>query len=132
MQLMREKVSYLKGLVDGLKMDETTNEGRLFKAIINAMDDFAVTVDDVVLVQEQISEDLAEVENNVFGDYGYEQPLENTIYSEMECPYCHEKIQVDEELLDSDNNTIICPSCTKKIDVEWENKPQDVNEQQIQ
>ena len=39
MKYLREKVSYLKGLADGLPLDENTNEGKVLRAIIEVLDD---------------------------------------------------------------------------------------------
>ncbi len=40
-----EKVAYLKGLVEGLGVSADTNEGKIFKAIIDALDSIATEVD---------------------------------------------------------------------------------------
>jgi DNA repair ATPase RecN len=39
-----EKTAYLKGLLEGLSLDKQTNEGKLFTAIIEALDEIAQTV----------------------------------------------------------------------------------------
>ena len=44
---LTEKVAYLKGLVDGLGVDETSKEGRIIKAIVDVLDDMALTVADL-------------------------------------------------------------------------------------
>ena len=38
---LNEKVSYLRGLAEGLGLDENTNEGKLFTHIIDILDDMA-------------------------------------------------------------------------------------------
>ena len=42
-----EKVSYLKGLAEGLSIDDTTKEGKIIKAIIDVLDDVAFSVADL-------------------------------------------------------------------------------------
>ena len=54
MGYLSERVSYLRGLADGLKIDEDTNEGKLFKLIIDVIDDIAVSVEDVEDTQNEI------------------------------------------------------------------------------
>lgn len=42
-----EKVSYLKGLAEGLGIDENEKNGKVIKAIIDVLDDLAFTVADL-------------------------------------------------------------------------------------
>ena len=39
-----EKVAYLKGLMEGMKLDEATNEGKLFALIAEILDDEPTSV----------------------------------------------------------------------------------------
>ena len=125
MGYFKEKVSYLKGLAEGMKLDEATNEGKLLKAIIDVMEDFAITVEDVEEVQEQlgeqvdtIDEDLAEIERVVFDEE--DEDDDDFCVSEIECPYCKEKIDIDDEVINEETETIECPSCHKSIELDWE------------
>ena len=36
---LTEKVAYLKGLVEGIGVDETTNQGKIMKAVLDVLDD---------------------------------------------------------------------------------------------
>ena len=42
-----EKTAYLKGLLEGMEIDQSTKEGKLFAAIIEALDDIALSVADL-------------------------------------------------------------------------------------
>ena len=42
-----EKTAYLKGLLEGMAIDQTTNEGKLLAAIIDTLDDIALAVADL-------------------------------------------------------------------------------------
>jgi hypothetical protein len=124
MAYLRERVAYLKGLAEGMQINDSTNEGKLLKAIIEVLDDVALAVDDVEEVQEQLSEqidnideDLAEIERIIFDVDEYEDYDE--CMNEFKCPHCNESIVLDEEMLNSDNNTIECPNCHKDIEIEW-------------
>jgi hypothetical protein len=44
MENMKEKVSYLKGLSDGLGITHDTKEGKLLLAIIDVLDDMSIAV----------------------------------------------------------------------------------------
>ncbi|MCX7923272.1 MAG: hypothetical protein N3B21_14870 [Clostridia bacterium] len=124
MSYLKERVAYLKGLAEGMQIGESTNEGRLLKAMIEVMDDFALAVEDIEEVQEQLSEqvdnideDLAEVEGVIFGE---DDEDEDIMFKEIECPHCGEAIEIDADMVDEDGGTIECPSCHKDIEVVWE------------
>lgn len=129
MKFMREKVSYLKGLAEGLNVDPNTSEGKLFKTIIGVLDDLALVVDDIVESQEEMSEqidaideDLAEVENLIFDEEDEcdcDCDCDDTCYTRVKCPRCNEEIEFDACLLE-DGDTIQCPNCKEEIDIELE------------
>lgn len=69
-----QQVSYLRGLADGLGIEESTKEGKLLLHIIDVLDDFANAlgevdekIDDVDEYVSYMDEDLADVEEEVFG-----------------------------------------------------------------
>ncbi|MBQ6058446.1 MAG: hypothetical protein IJL39_00080, partial [Clostridia bacterium] len=72
---LTEKVAYLKGLLDGLNPDADSKEGKLFAAIVDVLEDMALSVsdleDEVVEVEnavDEIDEDLADVEELLYGE----------------------------------------------------------------
>lgn len=78
MSYLRERVSYLIGLAEGMQMSELTNEGKLLRAIIDVMDDMALAIEDLENIQEyhsnqidDLDQDLCEIESAIF-DYGAE------------------------------------------------------------
>ena len=42
-----EKVSYIKGLAEGLELDSTDKNSKVLKAIIELLEDVALTVEDL-------------------------------------------------------------------------------------
>lgn len=130
MSYIRERVAYLKGLAEGLNLDESTSERKLLKAIIEVLDDMALSVDDIEEVQEQLSdqvdsmdEDIAELESVLFGDEDYEDDL-----GELVCPHCNELVIVDEDTFDEEGKNLICPHCHGNIEIEWEDDQEEDNE----
>lgn len=126
MSYLREKVSYLRGLAEGMQISESTNEGKLLKAMLEVMDDFAIAIDEVEEIQEQlgeqvdgIDEDLAEIESIVLDGEEAEED-EDFCVSEIECPYCKGKIDIDDEVINEETETIECPHCHKSIELDWE------------
>jgi DNA-directed RNA polymerase subunit RPC12/RpoP len=121
MSYITERVAYIKGLAEGMKIDDSTNEGKLLGAIIDVLDDISLAIEDIEEIQDEMSEqvdgideDLADLEKLVLDE---EDGLE---FEEIECPYCGENIEVDLDMIDEDAETIECPHCHEKIELEWD------------
>lgn len=127
-----EKVAYLKGLVEGLGLDEDKSETKVIKAMMDVLDDLALTVsdlsDDVDIMAEQldaVDEDLGDLEEFVYDDedecdccdYDDCDCCDDDLY-EVECPACHESVYVDESILE--DGSIECPNCGEKLEFEIE------------
>lgn len=122
-----EKVSYLKGLAEGLKIGEDKAEGKLLLSIIDVLDDMALTLEDLddgfteVCEQlDEIDEDLGTLEEEYYSslddeldDDDFCLDDDDTIY-EVECPSCNEVICIDEDMLDE--GEINCPSCGELLE----------------
>lgn len=95
-----EKVAYLKGLMEGMNLNADSNEGKLFLAIADVLDEIALEVEDLTdEVMELgdgldvISDDLGDVEDIVYDededDYEDEEDDEEECYATT-CPECEE------------------------------------------
>ena len=118
-----EKVAYLRGLSEGMSIDEKSNEGRLLKAIIDVLDDMAFSIADVedgldeVCEQiEAVEEDLDTLEQDFYGDDDYDDEDEE-LY-EVTCPSCGEEICMDYDMLCE--GEIECPSCGQHLEFDIE------------
>ena len=74
MDYLFQRVSYLKGLAEGLKIEENKDEGKVLLAIIDTLEDFAETMNGLAEDQEElenyvsfINEDLTDVEEELYG-----------------------------------------------------------------
>ncbi len=119
-----EKAAYLKGLAEGLNLEEARPETKIIKAMLDVIDDLALTVadleDELALVSEQIDavdEDLDELEGYVYDELeDDEMDEEDEDYYEIECPSCHEVICVDGDILEE--GSINCPNCDELLEFE--------------
>jgi len=75
MDFLYEKISYLKGLADGLDVKSDTKEGKLFNALLGVIEEIADGMSDIVEEQEEMNEyldlldeDLTAVEEELFDD----------------------------------------------------------------
>ena len=113
-----EKAAYLRGLAEGLDLDEKEDETKLFKAMMDVIDDLALTVsdleDELALVTEQldaVDEDLDELEQYVYDD---ECDDEDDDGYDVECPACGETVYFDGEYIDA--GFAECPACGEKLE----------------
>lgn len=118
-----EKVAYLKGLAEGLNIEESSKEGKILLNIIDTLDDFAEAIvmldedqEDLTEYIEALDEDLSEVEDEMF------EEDDDIDFMEIDCPNCDEHIYVDEYLFYDEDPELVCPRCSKviKLDEEFE------------
>ncbi len=119
-----EKVAYLKGLMEGMKVDTDSNEGKLFAAIVDVLDEIALEIEDLTdeVVElgdgmDVISDDLSDVEDIVYDeddeDDEEEDDEEEECYATT-CPECEEEIYFDDTMLE--DGEIECPNCGAKLE----------------
>ena len=129
-----EKVAYLKGLAEGLALDESKPEAKLISAMIDVLDDIALSVSDLEdgmdLISEQldaVDEDLDELESFVYeelddcdccddDDCDCGCCGDDEEYYDVECPSCGEVICVDRDILEE--GSICCPNCNELLEFE--------------
>ena len=99
-----EKVAYLKGLAEGLGIEEDSKEGKLLKAVMDVLADLAVSVEDL----DALENDFYDDECDCCGDEDEEA------YYDVCCPNCNEEFCVDEETLLEGG--IECPGCGEHLD----------------
>ncbi len=126
---LTEKVAYLKGLAEGLALDESKPEIKVIKAMMDILDDLALTVADLEdgldLVSEQldaVDEDLDELEGFVYEELDDcdcccdDCDDEDEEFYDVECPSCGEVICVDRDILEE--GSINCPKCDELLEFE--------------
>ena len=122
-----EKVAYLKGLAEGLGLDEQTKEGKLISVMIDILDDIALEMQDLQDEQydikeglDAVSDDLNDVESFLHEAFDEEdeeddeeEEDEESVY-ETTCPNCEEEIFFDEDTLA--DGYVECPNCGEKLE----------------
>lgn len=133
MMTVSEKVAYLKGLMEGMKLDGSKDEVKLTQKIIEVLEDMALTISDledsVDIIGEQVDavdEDLDELEGYVYDDECDDDCCcdDDDVY-EVKCPKCGNMIYVDGDILDE--GEIDCPSCGEKLefDIDFDEDEED-------
>ncbi len=134
-----EKLAYIKGLAEGLRLDTSTPERRILKEIIELLEDVTDTVsrhendiDQIFDELDAIDEDLTDVEDALLYDDEDEDDdwdeddwdeidddedyfdEDNPLY-EVTCPKCGKSVMIDEETLFSEDCR--CPNCDTKFEI---------------
>lgn len=119
-----EKVAYIKGLAEGMKIDGTTNEGKITLAMLDVLNDIALDLeevdedlDEMADVVSDMEESVYDLEDEVFGedddDEDDDEDFEDDLY-EVTCPSCNNSITVDYDVLSQ--GSISCPNCGENLE----------------
>lgn len=127
---LTEKISYIKGLAEGLSLDESKPEVKIINAIIELLDDMAYSVTDMEDLYDELSaqvdeidQDLADIESDVYddedGDCGCCDDFddEDNPFYEVTCGACGQKLNVSEDVLLE--GEIECPNCGETLEFDF-------------
>lgn len=120
MMTITEKVAYLKGLAEGVKLDESTNEGKLITKMIDVLDDIALTVSDLEDSLAEIGQQVDEIDDDLSAieEEWYDEDEEDGDIWEVECPKCGDTICVDSDMLEE--GSINCPGCGENLEFDFD------------
>lgn len=127
---LTERISYIRGLCDGLKLDDSKPEVKVIKEIVELLDDMALSVTDMEELYDELSEqvdeideDLANVESDIYEDCDCDdcedvdlEDEDNPFY-EVTCGACGQKINVSEDVLLE--GEIECPNCGELLEFDF-------------
>lgn len=129
-----ERVAFLKGLIEGLGVNEDTKEGKIIKVMADILEDMSLAISDfddaIGDLEEQvevIDEDLETLEEDFYGDDDDDDDCccDDEGY-EVECPSCGEVICLDDDMLKQ--GEIECPACGEALEFEFEDEGCDCGE----
>ena len=146
-----EKAAYLKGLMDGLDLDQEKAEGKMIAAIVELLGDVTKRVADIEETTIAISDELDEIEEDLdaiedyildeeddfddeddfedwddedddYDEEGFDFGDEDSIIYEVKCA-CGEIINFDEETLEE--GSMECPNCGELLEFSLEDDEDD-------
>ena len=128
-----EKIAYIKGLAEGLELDENTKEGKILAALIDLIGDITEEIcdiedalDDMCDQIDAVDEDLSAVEEIIYDedcdccdceDEDCDCCEDDELY-EIECPACNDIIYLDEDMLEEEG--IECPNCGTPLEFDFD------------
>ncbi len=140
---LTDKMSYLRGMVDGMELDLTeSKEGKVLKQVLDVMQeltdyvtDLQDQVNELTEVASLLDEDLGDVEDLLYGEeedlssvqtldapkYRYDAEEEasedeDDLY-EAVCPSCQQVIALDESVLSK--SEMACPYCGEILEFDF-------------
>ena len=122
---LTEKAAYLKGLIEGLGVDDSTKEGKILRAMSDLLAEMAASI-------HEIDDDLSQVYDDVDALCNEVEDLEADLYEddedqdgedddstdpcyEVDCPHCGETVYVTEE--DLEEGEAFCTACGKSFEI---------------
>ena len=133
-----EKIAYIKGLAEGLGIDEATKEGKVLTAIIDLLGDITDEIceiedgcDELMEQIDAVDEDLASLEDIIYEDDDDCDccdcdcdcdcdddccDCDDEVY-EIECPVCNDIIYLDGEMLEEEG--MVCPNCGTDLEFDF-------------
>ena len=148
-----EKSAYLKGLMDGLKLNTESDEGKMIAAIVDLLGDLTRKVTDIEETTIAISDELDEIEEDLDAIEDYIMDEEDN-YCDCDCDdededdwdddeefdegfdygdedstiyevvcACGEVINFDEDVLEE--GSMICPNCGETLEFSLEDEDEE-------
>ncbi len=135
MSKLTDKAAYIKGLAEGMKLEDGSNEQKLLLNLIDVVGDMASDLeeleeahDDLSDFVDSIDEDLEQLEDILGdedadddedddgGEFGEIEGAEGgNIYVECVCPKCHALFYAPEGDVDA-KAKFVCPRCGEKVE----------------
>ena len=129
MSRLTDRISYLQGLAEGMKLNPEKDSHRLIQGILEVLGEVGTSFEALAESHaelsdyvESIDEDLADLEADLYDDEEEEaavkgekdddESFENGI--EYECPHCGAMINIDPDDVDFDEDAL-CPQCGKEL-----------------
>jgi hypothetical protein len=128
-----ERVAYIRGLAEGLELDESKKEVKVLNAIIDLLDDIALSmselednVNDMADQLDAVDEDLGSLEDDFYDDGEDSEDDEEDSDDdddceccyEVTCPSCHETVCLSEDIIQ--NGQMECPNCGETLEFDFD------------
>lgn len=132
-----EKLAYLKGLVEGLNLNDEKKDTKVIKYLMELLEDIVFDMenledgfDEFQRQLDEVDEDLGSIERDLYEDdcdccSGTKKDKKSSkkskdeLYYEVTCPTCGDTICLDEDLINV--GEMECPNCGEKLEFDLDN-----------
>lgn len=153
---LNSKLGYLRGLAEGLGINDETKEGKVIRQMILLLDEIGRSLEEInenyeelFSYVEAIDQDLSDLEDELLEgneedeDYDDYDEKDEDVYDEhdvsftVECPECHQEVTIDEDVLeDEESFEVLCPNCGRVVfindDEEWDNELDEFEDEKVE
>lgn len=111
-----ERVSYIRGLMDGLDVDTSDPMAKIVTEIVDVLDEMAATVEDMDEYMTELDEYIGEIDEDLEAveDYLDGEDYDDDEFYSVVCPNCGEEFCVDEQT--ADGGDLKCPNCGEELE----------------
>ncbi len=127
MSRLTDRISYLQGLAEGMKLNPDKDSHKLILGILEVLGEVGESFEALAESHgelsdyvESIDEDLADLEADLYDDDDEElaeddedDDFEGSLI-EYECPHCGKMVKIDADDVDFDEEAL-CPECGKEL-----------------
>lgn len=132
---LTERAAYLQGLMEGMNLDATSDNGKLFRTMADLLTELSLSVEDLeeksdIMGQEldiieealdeidEVIDEMDETLDDLYEDDDYEYDdeygFDDDEFYQVVCPTCGEEISVDDGILEQ--GQIKCPACGEDLE----------------
>lgn len=134
MSKLTDRISYLQGLAEGMKLNPEKDSHRLILGILEVLEEVGVSFEALAASHKELSDyvdtmdnDLADLEAEMYNDNDETLAEDDGkgSFSEMieyECPHCGVSLTIDPDEVDFDEDAL-CPQCGKELFPELPDEP---------
>ena len=127
MSRLTDRISFLQGLAEGMKLNPDKDSHRLILGILEVLGEVGESFEALAESHgelsdyvESIDEDLADLEADLYDDDDEklaeeeeDEDFEGSLI-EYECPHCGKMVRIDADDVDFDEEAL-CPECGKEL-----------------
>jgi uncharacterized Zn-finger protein len=128
----REKIAYLKGIIDGQNLADTPEKAKFYTALTDALESLAAAMEEHENVHEELNDYLEQLDDDVAkleddfdecscGDEDEDEDeddedddLDEEEYASVTCPHCSKEFYYEPAMYGEDDE-LICPHCGKSF-----------------
>lgn len=130
---IREKAAYVKGLLDGLELDQNEKQTKLLNAVVALLQDMSEYVgnleqsyDDVCDQIDALNESVAEIADvlDEEDDWDDEDDFDEETEYEFTCPTCGKTVCIDENAFNLGGMS--CPNCGEELEFDFSDDDEEV------
>jgi len=123
MSKLTDRISYLQGLAEGMKLNPEKDSNRLILGILEVLGEVGASFESLAASHEELSdyvesidEDLADLEEDLYDDEDENMAEDDRGDGliEYECPHCGTLIMINPDEVDFEEDAK-CPECGKEL-----------------